>query len=123
MERVGVTPAGSFGTAIAAAFARSGHEVTLGFRDPQEREIFEKTQQVDEMPGITIEPRLKTTSDIPRLAKESTLLVLACPVKYLRSFFGEIILPDLRSDSDLLLLPKGFELETGFRPSQIIADL
>lgn len=78
MSRIGVIGAGAFGTALAAALAADGSQITLWLRDAaQAGHINRHRKNVARLPGIRLPDTITATSALADLAGvEALLLVL-----------------------------------------------
>lgn len=121
-ERVAVLGTGSWGTALADVLARNGHAVTLWGRRASVTEKIE-TRRVNEeyLPGIEIHPGVRATDRIDEALAGVGAVVWAVPSHVLRevataaaSSFPAVAVPVSAS--------KGLELETGLRPSEVLAE-
>ncbi len=120
---IAVLGAGSWGTALAIQFARSGKATRLWGRDPA---------QVAEMVQERANRRYLPTGDFPdslsvgaglaaTLAGALDVLVVV-PSDSFRALLGEIR-PLLESQMRLAWATKGFEAQTGMLPHQVARDM
>jgi glycerol-3-phosphate dehydrogenase (NAD(P)+) len=120
---VTVLGAGSWGTALAIQFARSGRATRLWGRD-RERLLAmgrsrrnERYLSAGEFPlSLTVEP------DLPAALAGARDVLVAVPSHAFRAVLGEIA-PFLESDMRLAWATKGLELETGSLPHQIAHEV
>ncbi|MCJ2184369.1 NAD(P)-dependent glycerol-3-phosphate dehydrogenase [Novosphingobium sp. 1949] len=115
--RVGVVGAGAWGTALAQALARAskGGEVLLWAREAALAERINQTRVNDlYLPGATIEPGVRATSDLAQLGELDALLAVV-PAQFLASVIAD--LPD--RPRDLVLCAKGIEATSG----RLMADV
>jgi glycerol-3-phosphate dehydrogenase (NAD(P)+) len=81
---IGVVGAGAYGTALALAAARAGHDVRLWARDGQTIEAIERTRQAPRLPGIALPESIHATDLLAALA-DCDALIVAVPTQALRS--------------------------------------
>lgn len=103
---IGVAGAGAFGTALAIAEAAEGREVRLWGRDPAAMTAAEASRATPHLPGASLPPTLRCTSDLADLAGIEALL-LVVPAQATASFLAEQGrgLPD----APLVLCAKGID--------------
>jgi glycerol-3-phosphate dehydrogenase (NAD(P)+) len=116
---VAVLGAGSWGTALAIQFARSGHPTRLWGRDRNALLAMAASRRnshylaTAEFPtSLQIEPDLGTALAGARDA------LIAVPSHAFRGMLQEL-LPLLKADTRLAWATKGFELDTGLLPHQV----
>ena len=121
MTSVAVLGAGAWGTALAAALARSGQQASLWARDPAQAEAILRLRRNDRyLPEIELPPELAVTSSLPGAIEGAGLLLAATPVAGLRQLLG--LLRAGNAPAPLVWLCKGFEQGTGRLPHQIVAE-
>jgi glycerol-3-phosphate dehydrogenase (NAD(P)+) len=120
---VTVLGAGSWGTALAIQFARSGRATRLWGRDRERLLAMGRTRRNERYlsggdfpPSLTVEPDLSAA-----LANARDVLVVV-PSHAFRVVLGEIA-PFLAPDMRLAWATKGLELETGRLPHQIAHEV
>jgi len=117
VSAVAIVGAGAFGTALAVTLARTGQEVTLWARDDAAAADMMRTRRSGpRLPGFDLPENLAVTADFDTVTAEIQLL--AVPMQALGSF-----LSDARSATAPVLVTcmKGIDLETGERPSELLA--
>jgi len=121
---VAVIGAGSWGTALALQFARSGCDVKLGgVREPDELEAMAaKRENVRYLPGIKFPPNLSAFRNIEDCLAGARDILVAVPSHGLRETLTAIK-PLLGPDSRVCWATKGFELHTGKLPHQVAAEV
>lgn len=106
-----VVGAGAWGTALAVSAARHAeHHVLLWARDPAQADAMERGREnARYLPGIPLPAALRVASgeaaDLPAVAGDADLVVVATPVAGLRSTLG--VLADIATP--VAWLCKGFE--------------
>jgi glycerol-3-phosphate dehydrogenase (NAD(P)+) len=120
---VTVLGAGSWGTALAIQFARSGRPTLLWGRDRERLLAMGRSRRNERYltggdfpPSLTVEPDLRAA-----LANARDVLVVV-PSHAFRTVLGEIA-PFLAPDMRLAWATKGLELETGRLPHQIAQEV
>lgn len=118
-----VIGAGSWGTALALQFARSGREVRLWGRDRSQLEAMARDRvNALYLPDAPFPDSLTATADL-RACLDGVRDVLVCvPSHGLRETLLAIQ-PLLRDDSRVCWATKGFELHTGKLPHQVAAEV
>jgi len=121
-ERIAVIGAGSWGTALAIHFSRSGRPTTLWGRDRSRvgemAELRSNTKYLDE---ISFPPELRVTDDLRAAVSEADDIVLAVPSHSFRALLEAIAATQIESFG-LCWATKGFEIESGLLPHQVVAE-
>jgi len=116
---VAVIGAGSWGTALAIQFARSGHPTRLWGRDAAQRERMTRERENSRyLPGATFPDTLCVAPTLDAALDGARDLLVAVPSHALRATLSELR-PRLRPDLRLAWATKGFELDTGLLPHQV----
>ncbi|HET7712857.1 MAG TPA: NAD(P)H-dependent glycerol-3-phosphate dehydrogenase [Thermoanaerobaculia bacterium] len=117
--RITVIGAGSFGTAMALVAARCGNEVLMWAHDPRVAETIRSSgTNLQYLPNIAVDERIRITSDIEEAAAFSDTLFMVVPSHHYREVLGQIS-PHLRSSVAVISGTKGIENDTLERMSQI----
>lgn len=120
-----VVGAGAWGTAFAVHLARANLPVTLvPRRSEQARELVERRENADYLPGIVLGPSLAITHDLAAAANDADAILFACPAQALRETSKRLRSALSRASRIRLVasLAKGLEVGTHRRPSEIIAE-
>jgi glycerol-3-phosphate dehydrogenase (NAD(P)+) len=118
--RISVIGAGSWGSALAIHAARGGRETVLWGRDPAIAESIDRDRRHPRRHrGVELPPSLRATDD-PDLAARSDLVILAVPSSALSETL-EALAPAAPKGCFLSAI-KGFEIESGRRVSEIVAE-
>ena len=120
-----VVGAGAWGTAFALHLARAGLPVTLvPRRSEQARELAERRENADYLPGVVLPPSLAITHDLAAAASDADTILFACPAQALRETSKRLraALPRATRVCLVASLAKGLEVGTHRRPSEIIAE-
>jgi len=123
-KTVAVIGAGSWGTALALQFARSGCEVRLGgILELDELEAMQASGENSRyLPGATFPSNLAACPDLEKCLEGARDILVAVPSHGLRDTLTTIK-PLLREDSRVCWATKGFELSTGKLPHQVAAEV
>ncbi len=113
--------AGSWGTALAIQFARAGHSVVLWARDrAQVAELAAARRNNRYLPDVPFPDRLEVASDLRAAVERAEIALVAVPSQGFRKLLEALQpLPVTR----LAWATKGFELDTGFLPYQVVGQL
>lgn len=110
-SKVGVLGAGAWGTAVAQALARGGHDVVIW---AMEQEVTDSINNCHEnkryLPGFTLSQGLRASTDIEEVASDREFLILGSPSLYLASTIKKILhVPSITDGSTCIgVLTKGF---------------
>ena len=123
MVKVAVLGAGSWGTALAKAFANAGNQVALWARRPELAQTIAETRvNADYLPGINLPAGIEATADAIAALESAQIVVPAVPSQTMRANLAEWA-PHLPSDSTLVSISKGIETGTFKRMTEVIADV
>jgi glycerol-3-phosphate dehydrogenase (NAD(P)+) len=122
--KITVLGSGAMATACSILLAEhAGQNVALWARDADHaREILSNRENRRLLPGVRIPESIDVTADIEAALRNSELLVISIPTKYLRQTLTQIS-GHLKSNRPVVSVMKGLENETFMRPSEIIADV
>ena len=116
--------AGSWGTALAVQFARSGSNVRLG--GVVELDLLEKMvddrENVRYLPDVPFPYNLAANPDLEKCLKGANTILIAVPSHGLRQTL-ETIKPLMDPGSRVCWATKGFELKTGKLPHQVALEV
>jgi glycerol-3-phosphate dehydrogenase (NAD(P)+) len=119
-QHFGVVGAGSFGTALAIALRRAGRDVTIWSHNPQgATDINEQHENRRHLPGITLDPAIKATSDLAT-AGTADCILFATPAQNLRAIAKDF--RALRNNAPVIIGTKGIELGTLKLMSEVVAE-
>lgn len=123
MAKVAVCGAGSWGTALAQVLACNGHEVVLWGRNSAQMEEMVRTHENKKyLPGVTLHPALKVTSEWPDAAPFDYLLI-GVPTQSQRSLLEAHREELTQAKGVLINVAKGIETATGKCVHEIYADV
>jgi glycerol-3-phosphate dehydrogenase (NAD(P)+) len=118
-----VIGAGSWGTALALQFARSGRPVRLWGRDSAQLEEMRAARVNNRyLPGCRFPSNLSVVDDLGNCTRGVRDVLIAVPSHALRETL-EAVKPYLESDARVCWATKGFELHTGKLPHQVAAEV
>lgn len=121
MQTIGVLGAGAWGTALAAAAARAGREVTLWAREPEVVTAIRDTQEnTTFLPDVSLPEGLQVTADLAGLAACDAILLVS-PAQHTRSMVSAL-LPHLAPNVPLVICSKGIEVATGKLLSEVLGE-
>lgn len=109
--KVGVIGAGAWGTALATALARGGHDVTVW---ALEADVVESINNQHEnkryLPGYKLDSSLRAESDIKTVASDKDVIILGSPSLYLASTIKQFVdVPSVKDGRTIIAsLTKGF---------------
>lgn len=118
--KAAVIGSGGWGTALALALHRNGHDTVLWSHNPQKAGEMAQSRENPMLPGILLPEDLTVTGD-DRSVADCKLVVIACPSVHIRSVCRRVA-PYLREDAVMVSVTKGIEQKTFFRMSQIVEE-
>jgi glycerol-3-phosphate dehydrogenase (NAD(P)+) len=120
---IAVLGGGAWGTALAIAAQRAGHDLRLWARDAETvRSIEQSRQNQHYLPGIAIDPAIRATADQRDALAGAELVVAAVPAQQLRQALTAVA-ASVPTDATVVLAAKGIEQTTGKLLSAIVADI
>lgn len=123
MKQVSILGGGAFGTSFATLLANNGYNVKLWCYEPETAQAIEKDRCNEKfLPGIKLDERIVTVTDLQEALSGATWVFEATPVKFLRSVLQKSS-PFFSEDQNWVLLSKGIENETLLLPGQILDDV
>jgi glycerol-3-phosphate dehydrogenase (NAD(P)+) len=122
-ETIAVIGAGSWGTALAIQFARSGHRTLLwGRQDDHLDRLRDDRENQQYLPGARFPDSLEIQSDLQAALREAPNVLISVPSHALRSVL-EMVRPLMRPDAKIAWATKGFEVESGKLPHQVAGEV
>ena len=122
-RRIAVLGAGSWGTALADALARNGHEVRLwAWSEELEADLRTSGRNERYLPGVDLAAGLNVGHDMADVLDETDAVLSVSPSHYVRSVMSEAA-PHIAPDALLVSASKGLELESNLRMSQVLAEV
>lgn len=121
MQNIGVLGAGAWGTALAAAAARAGRNVTLWAREPEVVAAFDEAQENTVfLPGVKLPATLNVTNELSDLGACDAILLVS-PAQHTRTMVAAL-LPHLSGNVPLVICSKGIEVSTGKLLSEALQE-
>jgi len=117
---VAVIGAGSWGTALAAAAARAGRDVTLYARNAEAAAQMKSTRINPRLPGVPIDGRIEITGDMIAAAA-ADIVLMATPAQHLRETMLALA-PHLKKATPVIATAKGIERGTHKFMTEVIAE-
>ncbi len=120
---VAVLGAGSWGTALAVQFARSGRPTRLWGRDRERLAVMARERRNERyLPSGTFPESLAVEADLARALGGARDLLIAVPSHAFRAMLTGIR-PLLADETQLAWATKGFELASGLLPHQVAREV
>jgi glycerol-3-phosphate dehydrogenase (NAD(P)+) len=119
--RLAVLGGGSWGTALSAHLARSGHGVGLWLRtEDVARSINEKRENPIYLPGVTLPAGMEATTDLAAAVSGAETVFVVIPSEYCRAIYRQLraVAPPA---AVLVSATKGIETETLSRMTEVAA--
>lgn len=118
-----VLGAGSWGTALAVQFARAGHPTRLwGHIATEQRAMAAVRCNEAFLPGVIFPNELVVCEDLASAVSGVDTLLLAVPSHALREMVTRLV-PLLEPRVRVAWATKGFELESGLLPHQVVREV
>jgi len=118
---IGIIGAGAWGTALAQTASVAGRDALLWAREPEVAdEINREHSNSVFLPGVTLAPKLRATTDLAEIARRNAILMVA-PAQHVRSVaatLGSTLAPD----TPVVICAKGIEQATGKLMSTVLAE-
>lgn len=118
--KISVIESGSWGTALAAALARGGHDVTLHSLHSPRSQILRDTLENPRLPGVTLPETIRFTDGLAGVEAAEAVLMVTPSIavrETAKSLRGLV-----RDEAVIVSAAKGIERGTSLRMSQIIAQ-
>lgn len=119
--RVAVLGGGAWGTALALAMLRAGHDVRLYARDADTVAAIARSENPRYLPGIKIAPGIAATSDIAASLDGADCVLVVTPAQSLRAVLAQAN-NHVPAGIPLVLCAKGIERDTGALLSTIVEE-
>jgi glycerol-3-phosphate dehydrogenase (NAD(P)+) len=119
---VAVIGAGSWGTSVAAIICEHAPTVLWGRNAEVVEQITTKHENVNYLPGISLPPTLRATTDIAEACAGAGIVVMAVPSHGYRAVL-EKAAPFVRPVIPVVSLAKGIERGTLLRMSEVTLDV
>jgi glycerol-3-phosphate dehydrogenase (NAD(P)+) len=123
MPPIAVLGAGSWGTALALQFARSGRPVRLWGRDRAQLEAMAAARANERyLPGSKFPDNIAIEAELDKCLSGAHDVLIAVPSHGLRDILNRIA-PLLDENARVCWATKGFELDTGKLPHQVALEI
>ncbi|TSE13789.1 NAD(P)H-dependent glycerol-3-phosphate dehydrogenase [Mesorhizobium intechi] len=120
--QVAVLGGGAWGTALALAMLRAGHQVRLFARDPETVAAIGQGQNPRYLPGIAFAPGIEATTDIATALSGADCVLAVTPAQSLRATLAAAR-DHMPGGIPLVLCAKGIERDTGALLSAIVEEI
>jgi len=118
-----VIGAGSWGTALAILLSREGHPTQLWSRDAQQLDAMRSARRnMRYLPDATFPDSLQIAADLDQALKGARDALIAVPSHAFRATL-EWIKPHLAPRTRVAWATKGFEIESGLLPHQVVREV
>ena len=122
-DAIAVLGAGSWGTALAIQFARSGRPTRLWGRDARQLAAMKRERRnARYLPAGEFPESLSVEVDLDAALREALDVLVVVPSHGFRALLSEIS-PRLTPNMRLAWATKGFELDTGLLPRQVAREV
>ena len=119
---IAVLGAGSWGTALALQFARSGRKVRLWGRDTKQLEAMANARCNERyLPGAKFPDNIEVVTDLDRCVAGARDILVSVPSHGLRETLTRVA-PLLDENARVCWATKGFELSSGKLPHQVAQE-
>lgn len=118
--KAAVIGSGGWGTALALALCRNGHDTVLWSHDPQKAQQVQLSRENPMLAGITLPENLLVTGE-DRCVAGCKLVVVASPSVHIRAVCRRVA-SYLEPDAVMVSVTKGIEPDTFLRMSQIVRE-
>ncbi len=109
MTRIAVLGAGAWGTALADALARLGHDVVIWAHEPEVASAITQTHENPVfLPGVALAPSLRATSEITTAVAAASVVLFVAPSSVLRAV-AKRCAAAVPPDAVLVVASKGIE--------------
>ena len=120
--KIGVLGAGSWGSALAIAFSQIAMVKLWSHRLEQVKSVNQCKTNINYLPdGVLFNDNVVASNDLAEVLNSCDLIVIATPMKAFRDICVQI--KRINVIPDILWACKGFELDSGLLPHQIIAEI
>ena len=121
--RIAILGNGGFGTAMAIAYERAGHAVSLWGHDPvYTAEIAASRENPRYLDGARLPGSIRVTHDAIAVLDRCDVVLVAVPSQHVRGVLGGVA-AHVPADVPVVSLAKGLEQQTASRPSEVIAQV
>ncbi len=119
---VGIIGGGAWGTALAQTMRMAGRDALLWAREPEVVDGINSSHvNALFLPGVSLDPALKATTDLASLAALDALLMVA-PAQHVRAV-SALLAPHVAPAKPLVLCAKGLEQASGKLLGEVVAEV
>lgn len=118
--KISVLESGSWGTALACAVARNGHEVTLHSLHTHRSALLRETRENPRLPGVILPENLLFADGLTGAENADAVLVVTPSIAVRET--AKSLRGIVRDDAVIISAAKGIERGTSLRMSQVIAE-
>jgi len=118
--KISVLESGSWGTALAAALARNGHDVTLHSLHTHRSELLRTTHENPRLPGVALPENLGYADGLGGVENAEAVLVVTPSIAVRET--AKSLRGIVRDDAVIISAAKGIERGSSLRMSQVIAE-
>ena len=115
--KIAIIGAGTWGVVVASYLSKRNNHVTVYHRNSEISNQLESTNKHPNLSSRNISSTLNYSSDL-KASKESELCILAVPTHSLSAILDDLNNPDMK----YLILSKGYDLNTGLLPTQLLNE-
>ena len=122
MKTIGLTGAGSWGTALATVLAGKGHRVRIWDIDERHlRSMEEHRENVDYLPGVPLDDNIEITYTTEAALKDADVVLFSAPAQHFREALTSA-LEYIGNAAIVINVAKGIEQKSLKRMSEIAAE-
>ena len=122
MKTIGITGAGSWGTALATVLAGKGHRVRIWDIDERHlRSMEEHRENVDYLPGVPLDDNIEITYTTEAALKDADVVLFSAPAQHFREALTSA-LEYIGNAAIVINVAKGIEQKSLKRMSEIAAE-
>lgn len=122
MKTIGITGAGSWGTALATVLAGKGHRVRIWDIDERHlRSMEEHRENVDYLPGVSLDDNIEITYTTEAALKDADVVLFSAPAQHFREALTSA-LEYIGNAAIVINVAKGIEQKSLKRMSEIAAE-
>lgn len=122
MKIIGITGAGSWGTALATVLAGKGHRVRIWDIDERHlRSMEEHRENVDYLPGVLLDDNIEITYTTEAALKDADVVLFSAPAQHFREALTSA-LEYIGNAAIVINVAKGIEQKSLKRMSEIAAE-
>ena len=120
--KIAILGVGAYGLALAKVFYSNKIDVTSWTKFKEEYELVNlKRENPGILPGVKVPDEIKITTDLSEAIKDAKVIILAVPMKAVRSVARE--LKEIINDEQILcIVSKGIEQETNKLMSEVVFE-